>query len=739
MLICRNFVFCLLVQVFLVAGLASAEVRLPGVFSDHMVIQQQIEIPIWGWAEANQSVVVTFAGRRQTATANEDGRWDVRFPPLTASSKPVTLVVDGVIDQMVGGTGRIKIKDILIGEVWFCSGQSNMAWTVAKSADSEAEILAAKFPLIRQLEIPQRVSAVPIEDVQAQWKTCSPETVGNFTACGYFMARRLHQELNVPIGLVNCAWGGTRIEPWIPMDGFAGVESLQGIYQSVLDRTPGTPSHRGRLADHIEANKRWMAKAETALKLNQTIEPSPPFPASLVPFDDRQDPTVLYNAMVHAAVGYPIRGLIWYQGEANHAEGMKYADKMKALVTSWRSAWGQSAGGQGDFPVYYVQIAPHRYGKEDASVLPQFWEAQASVQASVTNTAMVVINDIATVDDIHPPNKQDVGLRLANLALSRDYGRSDIAASNPTFSAMRVSGRELTLAFTHTAGGLTTRDGAPPTHFEIIGSGSGGFHPAIATINGDEVTLRADAVANPVAFQFAWHKTAQPNLVGGNGLPVGAFRGGNPPSFMQSLPIADDYALVYDLNLDKLNDVITYDIDHSATIGGFDRIGYLLELADDKGGDQKVFVSMNAFTDDATKIGIPSLQSNARFQQSVTDMDVYSTLPDVATGTGIEGGNIEFWPNSYSPASSKDVKGASNQLHDFGDTPSGPRNGYGSMQVHHPSAGQTVFAINHWKLGVKADIGIGNSSGRSLDWTFAANASTYRSKRLRVYVRLSNE
>ena len=377
---------------------------------------------------------------------------------------------------------------------------------------------------------------------------------------------------------------------------------------------------------------------------------------------------------------------------------MLYFEKKKALVGGWRELWGQ-----GDFPFYYVQIAPYKYGNEDPTILAKFWEAQAACQA-IPKTGMVVINDIATVGDIHPPNKQDVGLRLAQLALKNDYGKKDLVASSPEFAQLQVLGDRLKVTFKNTAGGLKTRDGKAPSHFEVIGVGSNGFQPATAQVNGDSVILSSEKVKAPVAFRFAWDMLAEPNLVGGTGLPVGAVRGGEVPDFMSSLPIAKDYTLVYDLDLSKLMHDIKYDVDHSASIKGFDRIGYLVELATG-GEEKKVFVSMNAFTDDVRKIGIPTIASQSRFQIPVVAMDVFTNVNGITSGTNIATGNIEFWPDNYGMINSAKVSGASDSQYDFGDETAPPADGYGSMQVHNFAAKQTLFAINHWVAGGGADLG----------------------------------
>ena len=698
-----------------------ADVRLPGFFGDHMVLQQKMKIRVWGWADAGELVTVSVGQNSATATPNDNGRWQVELPPLPADKEPQTLTVRG--------NNTIEIKDVLIGEIWLCSGQSNMEWPVQRCTNAAVEIAATDYPLIRHMKVPLRPSTVPLDNIDAPWQVCSPETAGSFTACGFFMARHLHKELNVPIGLINSSWGGTRVEPWTPPVGFQHVEALQDIYQSVIGRTPGTPQYRDRLTAHITAIEEWLEKAQVSWDKPEGVAPNPVFPAELVPFASHQDPTMLYNAMIHALVGFPIRGAIWYQGESNHGEGMLYFEKKRALINGWRELWGQ-----GDFPFYYVQIAPFQYGIENPEILAKFWEAQAAAQ-QIPNTGMVVINDIATLQDIHPPNKQDVGLRLALLALKNDYGRKELVASGPEFNTLEVLDDHLKVNFKNTGGGLKTRDGNAPSHFEVVGPGSSGFQSATAKIDGDAVILTSESVKTPVAFRFAWHKLAEPNLVGGTGLPMGAVRGGKVPDFLSMLPIANEYKLVYDLDLSRLNRDITYDVNNAGQIKAFDRIGYLLELAAHGGNDQQVFVSMNAFSDDVTKIGIPTVASQATFQQAVEAMDVYSNVPDLTTGTDINTGNIEFWPHNYAPSNGGSVSGASAAAFDFGDEKAPPVDGYGCMQVHNFAEGQTLFAINHWNNGPNADIGIGSSSGNSRDWTFAANAGSYSRKRLRIFVR----
>ncbi|MEO1524423.1 MAG: sialate O-acetylesterase [Planctomycetota bacterium] len=695
-----------------------ADVRLPGFFGDHMVLQQQMPIRVWGWADKGESVTVTIGDRSATATPGANGKWMAELPEMKASKQSHALIVEG--------KNRLELKDVLIGEVWLCSGQSNMEWSVRASRNAAEEIAAADHPLIRHIKVARRPSTEPLDDITSEWQVCSPETAGAFTACGYFMARELQQQLDVPIGLVNSSWGGTRVEPWTPPIGFQRVEALRDIHQSVLGRTPGSAAYRKRLEQHVQATEKWLAEARDALEKESSVGTSPSFPPQLTPFKSHQDPTMLYNGMIHALVGFPIRGAIWYQGESNHVEGMLYTEKKKALINGWRELWGQ-----GEFPFYYVQIAPFQYGNEDPTILAEFWEAQAAVQ-ELPRTGMVVINDIATLNDIHPPNKQDVGKRLALLALKNDYGR-DVVAASPSLIDFETVGTKLKLNFKNTGGGLRTRDGQPPSHFEIAGTGTLGFKPATATIDGDSVILESDIVDAPNAFRFAWNKLAEPNLTGGTGLPVGACRGGDVSTAVNLKAIEKDYRLVYDLDLAKLAETIQYDVDNSDEIQSFDRVGYLVELTTASGDEQQLFLTAKAFTDDVTKVGVPAFETKVMFRGAVEDMEVYTNVKGLVRGSGLKG-NIEFWPNNYGMLNRGGIRGASGAAYDFGDDPGQPQNGYGSMQIHHPESATTLFAINHWGAKGNADIGIGNNPSGHSDWTFTGNAKNYKAKRLRVYV-----
>ena len=700
-----------------------ADVRLPHVLGSHMVLQRGRELPFWGWADPGERVSVQVGdGQAVTAEAGQDGRWRLALPPMEAG---------GPFTVSVAGNNRVVLEDVLVGEVWVCSGQSNMQWTVQSSLNFEEEKAAAQFPHIRHLTIPRIPANLPVEDRDASWAVCSPETVAGFSACAYFFGRELHRELDVPVGVINSSWGGTRIEPWTPPAGFAAVPALADIHRQVMLTDPASQVYKDRLKEFLAQTEQWLAKAGDAMAAETVLEASPTYPAELRPLTHHQNPTTLYNGMIHHLVPVAIQGAIWYQGESNHGEGKLYTEKMKALIGGWREVWGQ-----GDFPFLYVQIAPYHYGSENPYTLAAFWEAQADA-LSVPGTGMVVTNDIGNVKDIHPKNKQEVGRRLALLALNGTYGRTDVVASGPVFRSMAIEGDTIRLAFDHVGGGLASRDDQPLSWFQIIGRETD-FEEAAAVVDGETVVVSAPNVKEPVAVRFAWHKLAEPNLMNKAGLPARPFRAGEVPErdwLALKVPEAKAYSLVYDVDLAEADKEIAYDVDNRTKISGpFDRIAYFLELQKPEGPTQYAYVSMDAFTDDLAKVGVPTLGTKARFQQKVTGMNVVSNVAGIVTGNGLTGGNIEFWPHNYGPPNSAAVPNASAAVWDFGDQPSDPVDGYGCMQVHNHEAKQTIFAFNNWKAKQNANIGIGNSEGKTRDWTFVGNGHTYTVKRLRVLV-----
>jgi sialate O-acetylesterase len=387
------------------------------------------------------------------------------------------MTAGGPHTMTVVGTTRVTVANILVGDVWLCSGQSNMEWSVGNSNNSQEELAAADHPRIRHIKIPHVPAETPQADVASGgWQVCSPQTVGGWTAVGYFFARHLQQELDVPVGLIGSNWGGTRIEPWTPPVGFQQVPALKDIADK-LDSFPAK-------------------KADGAI--------------------NHQSPLALYNGMIAPLVPYGIRGALWYQGESNNGEGMLYFEKQKALIGGWRAIWNKP-----DLPFYFVQLAPYRYGG-DPKNLAGIWEAQTAT-LSIPYTGMAVTVDISNLTDIHPRNKQDVGKRLALWALAQLYGKSDLVYSGPLYKSMAVEGDKIRLAFDHVGSGLVSRDGQPLNWFTIAGEDKN-FVPAQAEIDGATVVVSADSVAHPVAVRFGWTQEAEPNLSNKESLPASPFR-----------------------------------------------------------------------------------------------------------------------------------------------------------------------------------------------------------------------
>ena len=489
-----------------------SEVTLPHVIGSNMVLQRYMQAPIWGWASAGEEVTVTLSAEAEgvepvsttTVVADAKGNWQIKLPAMAAGG-PYTL--------RIKGSNTLELTNVLFGEVWVCSGQSNMQWSVNASKDNEAEIAAAMYPKIRLFYVPRVPSGLPQQDVQADWYETSPETIPQFSAVAYYFGRKIYKNLDVPIGLINTSWGGTRIEPWTPPVGLAAVPALDSIAKEVQGIQT---NYYAQLPEKMKAIEDWIAETRKALETGAQLRQ---MPDNTHPLAHQGRPTALYNGMVHPIVPYGIRGALWYQGESNLRDGMLYHEKMKALINGWREVWGQ-----GDFPFYFVQLAPFNYGGRNRSpfFLPQIWEAQTATLA-LPNTGMAVTTDIGNLRDIHPRNKQDVGRRLALWALAKDYGRDDVTYSGPLYKSMAVEGNTIRLTFDHIGSGLTSRNDEPLTWFQIAGEDQE-FVEAKATIDGDTVVVSSDAIANPIAVRFGWHQSAEPNFVNKEGLPASPFR-----------------------------------------------------------------------------------------------------------------------------------------------------------------------------------------------------------------------
>lgn len=469
-------VFLMLFVVLLVGAIpVLADVRLPKLFAEGMVLQRDQPISVWGWAEPGERVMVRLNGRQQATITDNQGRWLLRLQPEKAGG-PYTLTVNGL--------NEIVFDDIWIGDVWICSGQSNMRWQVAASANATEEIANANFPKIRQVIIPRKMYGSPQEDVDTvvTWRTATPEYVGAFTAVGYFFARNLHRDLQVPIGLINTVWGGTRLESWLSEEAMESDEEL-GKAIPVLKQVE---------ADSILNNK-----------------------------NPNKYPTLLYNAMIHPLIPFAVKGVIWYQGEANTERAFQYRKAFPLLISDWRQRWGL-----GDFPFYFVQLSSFN-AKGGNSAKGSTWAELREAQdqtLSLPNTGQAITIDIGMSKDIHPRNKQDVGKRLAAIALNKTYGRRNVY-SGPVYKKHKIKGRHVELSFDHVHKGLAVKQQQDTLGgFEVAGADQR-FFPATAVIKKNKVILYSAEVNAPVAVRYGWADDAGAcTLMNKDGFPAAPFR-----------------------------------------------------------------------------------------------------------------------------------------------------------------------------------------------------------------------
>ena len=496
----------LLAGLFVVNQTATADVKLPHVIGSRMVLQREISIPVWGWADPNENITVKLGGNEVSTKASKDGTWKVEMPSMKAG---------GPFRMTVSGKNTIELTDILIGEVWVCSGQSNMQWPLKSAFNANQEIARANYPEMRLFYVPRIPAGQPVPDVDAEWLPCNSENSAEFSAVAYFFGRELHTELDVPVGLIHSSWGGTKIEPWTPPVGFEGLPKLAYILDEI---DKANKDYRTLLDTSLDELEDWVKASRKALRKGAEIPIQPVWPVH--PLDSRNEPTGLYNGMIHPIVPYAMRGAIWYQGESNRYHGMLYLDMMKALIGGWREVWNQ-----GDFPFLYVQLAPYRYGGGNYEMLPEVRDAQTAA-LSIPNTGMVVTTDIGNVKDIHPINKQDVGKRLSLWALAKTYGRQGLVYSGPLYKSMAVSGNKIIISFNHTGSGLKSADGKALNWFKIAGADQK-FVNAKAEIDGDTVVVWSNEISNPAAVRFGWHEEAEPNLMNKENLPASPFRTDN--------------------------------------------------------------------------------------------------------------------------------------------------------------------------------------------------------------------
>lgn len=478
-----------------------ADVKPAALFGDHMVLQQGMSVPVWGWADPGERVTVTIAGQKQSATAAADRKWMVRLTNLRSSTNP--------IEMTIAGKNTIRIVDILVGEVWLGSGQSNMDFVVsgdqvkyprmaqrfAGVVNEAEEIAAANCPNIREFRVPLKTSETPLDDVAGKWQVCTPETVPGFSAIAYFFSRDLQRAIHEPIGFITSAFGASCAQAWVSKD--------------VLDTDPRLKTIMDGFAAQVSAFKTAAAGG---------AENSTPPPAAVAargggdPFRNQHNPYVLWNGMIKPIQPYAIRGVLWYQGESI-TEGLQlYPVVMEHVIESWRQQWGQGA-----FPFYFVQLA----AQDADSNRPEVREAQAQA-LRVPNTRMAVAMDIGERKNVHPKNKQELCERLARIARANVYGEK-IEYYGPMYDSMQVEGPSIRVKFTHVGGGLVSR-GGELKWFQIAG-GDRNFVDGAAKIDGNTVVVTAPGITDPTAVRYAWHRWPEgANLYNADGLPAAQFR-----------------------------------------------------------------------------------------------------------------------------------------------------------------------------------------------------------------------
>jgi sialate O-acetylesterase len=487
------------------AASLQAEVKLPALFSDNMVLQREMAVPVWGWADHGEVVTVEFRGQRSSTVAR-DGKWQVRLPKLQAGG-PDTLTVSG--------KNKVELQNVLVGEVWVCSGQSNMEWPVMRSFEPEKTIANSGNPVIRLFTVPKLKANQPTNNVKGSWTLCGPQTVPNFSAVAYFFGRDLQQALGVPIGLIHTSWGGSPAEVWMSED---VLEANPEYKETIVDAYPKAVNQYEQALAQFEKEAAELASQGKKPTRNK---PTPPY----------WKPSELYNGMIAPVLPYAIQGAIWYQGESNAGRAYQYRSLFADMIRNWRRDWGQ-----GNFTFLEVQLAPWDKGRkrsmEEITAAPvesdwaELREAQWLATKALPNVGMAVITDVGDKDDIHPNKKEPVGGRLALAARGIAY-KEKIAYSGPIYRSMKIAGDKVQLSFDHIGKGLEAR-GGELTGFAIAGADQK-FVWAKAEIKGDKVVVSSPQVPQPIAVRYGWADHPVVNLWNKDGLPASPFRTDNFP------------------------------------------------------------------------------------------------------------------------------------------------------------------------------------------------------------------
>jgi sialate O-acetylesterase len=466
-----------------------------------MVLQQKSRVALWGWADSGEKISIATSWNKKvtTVTAGNNGKW-MTSVETTKAGGPYTITFKG--------SNEIKVENVLLGEVWLASGQSNMEFFMAKTRSSsytgvpdyEQEIKNANYPMIRQIDVANKNAGEPQDNFKGDWKVCSPQTADTFSAVAYYFARKVQEATGFPVGIINATWGGTAIESWMKKEALAADSNFSILVNRYEDDVKKYPE---ALADYKLAEDKWKLDS-TAKKPVAPVKPNPD-----------KAPVRLYNGMIAPLVPYTLKGIIWYQGENNAPRAYQYRKLFPAMINSWRSDFKNAS-----LPFYFVQISPHR------SQHPELREAQLLTYRTVAHTGMAVTTDNGDSLDIHPRNKKLVGERLGLWALYNEYGKKNIVFSGPVYKSMKQEGNKIRISFDFVDGGLVSNDGQPLKEFTIAGDDQR-FVPARAEINGNDILVWSDEVTKPISVRFAWRNIPKPNLFNKAGLPASPFRTDN--------------------------------------------------------------------------------------------------------------------------------------------------------------------------------------------------------------------
>jgi len=503
---------------------AWAEVKPNPLFTDGAVLEQGIDVPVWGTAKDGEKVTVTFDGQNASTVA-KDGKWMVRLNPHKAGG-PFTLTI--------AGENTVTVNNVLVGEVWVCSGQSNMAFSFSGTDTAATETPKADYPKLRMFTVSRKTALEPMAEAVGSWAECTPASVAGFSAVGYFFGRDIHKATGLPVGMIHTSWGGTPAQAWTSLTGLEKEPELSGYVTAIKALAAAYPEAKARYPKAMEdynaklkqwneecgnaynealkawtvENKKAAAEGKPEIPKPQPATPKPNPPAP--PEGGPKNPTVLYNAMVAPLLPYAIKGAIWYQGESNAGNSKEYQTLFPRMIADWREKWGQ-----GEFPFLFVQIAPYN-GQP-----PEIREAQLLTLKKVPNTGMAVTTDVGNATDIHPKQKEPVGVRLALAARALAYGEK-IECSGPIFEGLKIEGAQALVSFKHIGGGLVAR-GGELKGFTIAGADKK-FVPAKAEIKAGTVVVSSPDVAAPVAVRYGWANVPEVNLFNKEGLPASPFR-----------------------------------------------------------------------------------------------------------------------------------------------------------------------------------------------------------------------